>query len=151
MALLLGWRRLAPELSQSMVYGIILGVRHGRINRASPVRLKTKRRFLMVHLYLCLPDRCGQKIHKSKRDRQCKIRKKENVCLFWSYVFSVRTGQTDRGINAPLVIIVSMCEVFSPERRCTRQALQKHYTWPNSRSYRHVWHLPWWGMFPYRY
>ena len=28
----------------------------------------------------------------------------------------------------PLVIIVSMCEVFSPERRCTRHALQKHYT-----------------------
>ena len=26
---------------------------------------------LMVHLYLCLPDRCGQKIHKSKGDRQC--------------------------------------------------------------------------------
>ena len=28
----------------------------------------------------------------------------------------------------PFVIIVSMCEVFSPERRCTRHALQKHYT-----------------------
>ena len=28
----------------------------------------------------------------------------------------------------PLVIIVCMCEVFSPERRCTRHALQKHYT-----------------------
>ena len=28
----------------------------------------------------------------------------------------------------PLVIIVSMCEVFSLERRCTRHALQKHYT-----------------------
>ena len=58
-------------------------------------------RLVMVHLYLCLPDRCGQKIHKSKGDRQCKIGQKENVCLFCSYVFSVRTGQADRGINAP--------------------------------------------------
>ena len=57
---------------------------------------------LMVHLYLCLPDRCGHKIQKSKCDRQCKIGQKENVCLFCSYVFSVRTGQADRGINAPL-------------------------------------------------
>ena len=56
----------------------------------------------MVYLYLCLLDRCGQKIHKSKGDRQCKIVQKENVCLFCSYVFSVRTGQEDRGINAPL-------------------------------------------------
>ena len=56
---------------------------------------------VMVHLYLCLPDRCGQKKHKSKGDRQCKIGQKENVCLFCSYVFSVRTGQADRGINAP--------------------------------------------------
>ena len=56
----------------------------------------------MVHLYLCLPDRCGQKIHKSKGDRQCKIGQKENICLVCSYVFSVRTGQADRGINAPL-------------------------------------------------
>ena len=56
----------------------------------------------MVHLYLCLPGRCGQKIQKSKGDRQCKIGQKENVCLFCSYVFSVRTGQADRGINAPL-------------------------------------------------
>ena len=55
----------------------------------------------MVHLYLCLPDRCGQQIHKSKGDRQCKIGQKENVCLFCCYVFSVRTGQADRGINAP--------------------------------------------------
>ena len=34
---------------------------------------------LMVHLYLCLSDRCGQKIHKSKGDRQCKIGQKENA------------------------------------------------------------------------
>ena len=59
---------------------------------------------VMVHLYLCLPDRCGQKIHKSKGDRQCKIGQKENVCLFCSYVFSVCTGQADIGINAPLDI-----------------------------------------------
>ena len=57
----------------------------------------------MVHLYLFLPDRCGQKIHKSKGDRQFKIEQKENVCLFCYYVFSVRTGQADRGINAPLM------------------------------------------------
>ena len=56
---------------------------------------------IVVYLYLCLPDRCGQKIHKSKGDRQCKIGQKENVGLFFSYVFSVRTGQADRGINAP--------------------------------------------------
>ena len=56
----------------------------------------------MVHLYLCLTDQCGHKIHKSKGDRQCKIGQKENVCLFCSYVFSVRTGQAARGINAPL-------------------------------------------------
>ena len=57
--------------------------------------------FSVVHLYLCLPDRCGQKIHKSKGDRQCKIGQKENVCLFCSYVFSVRAGQVDKGINQP--------------------------------------------------
>ena len=45
--------------------------------------------------------RCGQKIHKSKRDRQCKFGQKENVCLLCSYVFSVGTVQADRGINAP--------------------------------------------------
>ena len=56
---------------------------------------------LMEHLYLSPPDRCGQKIHKSKGDRQCKIVQKENVCLFCSYVFSVRTSQAERGINAP--------------------------------------------------
>ena len=57
----------------------------------------------MVHLYLCLPDRCRHQIHKSKGDRQCKIGQKENVCLFCSYVVSARTGQADRGINAPSV------------------------------------------------
>ena len=25
---------------------------------------------LMVHLYLCLPEQCGQKIHKSKGNRR---------------------------------------------------------------------------------
>ena len=49
-----------------------------------------------------LPDRCGHKIHKSKGDRQCDIGQQENVCLFCSYVFSVRTVQADRGINALL-------------------------------------------------
>ena len=55
----------------------------------------------MVHLYLCLPDRCGQKIHKTKGDRQCEIGQKAKVCPFCSYLFSVRTGQADRGLNAP--------------------------------------------------
>ena len=50
-----------------------------------------------------LPDRCGQKIHKSKGDRQCRIGQKENVCLFCSYVFSVRNSQADKGKNAPLI------------------------------------------------
>ena len=49
----------------------------------------------------CLSAWCGQKIYKSKGDRQCKIGQK-NVCLFCSYAFSVYTGQADRGINAPL-------------------------------------------------
>ena len=40
--------------------------------------------------------------------RQCKIGQKENVCLFCSYVFSVRTGQADRGLKAPLCIQVFM-------------------------------------------
>ena len=61
----------------------------------------------MVHLYLCLPERCGQKIHKSKEDRQCKIGQDENVCLFCSYVFSVRTDQTDRGIMVNLYLFLS--------------------------------------------
>ena len=56
---------------------------------------------IMVHIYLCLPDQCGEKIHKSKGDRQCKIGQKGNVCLFCSYVFSVRNSQAGRGINAP--------------------------------------------------
>ena len=71
---------------------------------ASPQPERYKSTF-MLHLYLCLPDRCGQKIYKSKGDRQCKIGKigqKDNVCLFCFYVFSVRTGQADRGINALL-------------------------------------------------
>ena len=66
---------------------------------------------IMVHLYLCLPDRCGQKIHKSKGDRQCKIGQKENVCLFCSYVFSVCTGQADRGINALLHLCMQVTMV----------------------------------------
>ena len=41
----------------------------------------------MVHLYLCMPDRCWQKIHKSKGDRQCKIGQKKRLsslllCIF---------------------------------------------------------------------
>ena len=57
----------------------------------------------MYTYHLCLHDRCRQKIDKSKGNRQCKIGPKENICLFCSYVFSFRTGQADRGINAPLV------------------------------------------------
>ena len=75
--------------------------------QSSPIPIRRRGKFLslMVHLYLCRPDRCGHQIHESKGDRQCKIRQKENVCLFCSYVFSVRTGQADRGINSPLVIL----------------------------------------------
>ena len=40
---------------------------------------------------------------KSKGDRLCKIGQKENVCLFCSYVFSVRNGQADRGKKAPSI------------------------------------------------
>ena len=68
---------------------------------------------IMVHLYLCLPDQCGQKIHKSKGDRQFKIRPKENVCLFYSYVFFVRTGQAGRGINTPLNIKILKILLFN--------------------------------------
>ena len=46
-----------------------------------------RQRALMVHLYLCLPDQCGQKMHKSKGDRLCKIGQKENICLFCSQFF----------------------------------------------------------------
>ena len=44
------------------------------------------------HLYLCLLDRCGQKIHKSKKDKRFLFVQFYTVCLFYSYVFSVRTG-----------------------------------------------------------
>ena len=71
-----------------------------------------KSTFLMVHLYLCLPDRCGHKIRKSKGDRQCKIGQKETVFLFCSYVFSVRTGQANRCINAPLMETSQMLNHF---------------------------------------
>ena len=63
----------------------------------------------MVHLYLCLSDRCGLKIHKSKGDRQCKIGQIENVCLSCSYVLSARTGQADRGINARAYMVNVAC------------------------------------------
>ena len=66
-------------------------------------------KFGLVHLYPCLPVRCGQKTHKSKGDRQCKIGQKENVSLFCSYVFSVRTGQADRGINPPIKEELHLC------------------------------------------
>ena len=56
----------------------------------------------MVHLYLCLPNQCGQKIHKSKKDRRFRFVHFYTVCLLYSYVFSVRIGQADRGMNAPL-------------------------------------------------
>ena len=57
---------------------------------------------LMVHLYLCLPDRCVQKIHKSKKGRRFHFVQFYTVCLLYSYVFSVRTGQAERSINASL-------------------------------------------------
>ena len=41
---------------------------------------------------------------------------------------SIRLTACNSEYLIPLVIIVSMCEVFSPERRCTRHALQKHCT-----------------------
>ena len=59
---------------------------------------------LMVHSYLCLPDWCGQKIHMSKKDRRFLFVQFYIVCLLYSYVFSVRTGQADRGINAPSML-----------------------------------------------
>ena len=59
------------------------------------------RQSVMVHLYLCLPDRCGQKIHKSKKDRRFLFVQFDTACLLYSKVFSVRTGQADRSINAP--------------------------------------------------
>ena len=58
-----------------------------------------------LHLYLCLPDRCGQNIHKSKKDRRFLLVQFYTVCLLYSYVFSVRTGQAGRGINAPRLVL----------------------------------------------
>ena len=57
--------------------------------RRHPRSLET----LMVHLYLCLPDQCGQKIHKSKKDRRFPFVQFYTVYLLYSYVYSVRTGQ----------------------------------------------------------
>ena len=58
-------------------------------------------RSLMVHLYLCLPDRCGQKIDKSKKDRRffCPILHCLSpllLCIFCPH------RSDSRGINAPL-------------------------------------------------
>ena len=72
----------------------------------------------MVHLYLCLPDRCGQRIHKSKKDRRFYFVQFYTVCLPYSHVFGVRTGQADRGINAPLMVFfilymyISCCRII---------------------------------------
>ena len=52
-------------------------------------------KLLMVHLYFCLPDGCRQKIHKRKRDRRFLFVQFYTVCLLYSYVFSVCTGQAD--------------------------------------------------------
>ena len=41
----------------------------------------------------------GHKIHQSNGDRYCEVGQKENVCLFCSYVFFVRTGQTDQFLS----------------------------------------------------
>ena len=50
---------------------------------------------LMVHLHVCLPERCGQKIHKSKGDRQCKIGKKTSVFFTIMYYLSAPVRQTE--------------------------------------------------------
>ena len=56
----------------------------------------------LVNLYFCLPDRCRQKIHKSKGDRQCKNDKKKISVPFALMCFlCALVRQTDRGINAP--------------------------------------------------
>ena len=44
---------------------------------------------LMMHLYLCLPDQCGQKIHKSKKDRRFLFVQFFSVCLLYSYFFTL--------------------------------------------------------------
>ena len=49
---------------------------------------------MMVHLYLCLPDRCGQKYIRVKETDSVKLDKKK-AFLFCSYLFSVRTGQAE--------------------------------------------------------
>ena len=76
------------------------------------LRLFTK--FVMVHLYLCLPDRCGQKIHKSKEDRQCKIGQKKRLSFFLLCIFCPhRSGRH----LAPLA--VKFCQQKSPGEQTT--------------------------------
>ena len=41
------------------------------VGKKQKVTMVTCMQKCMVHLYLCLPDRCGQKINKSKGDRPC--------------------------------------------------------------------------------
>ena len=48
----------------------------------------------MVHLYLCLPDRCGQNIHKSKKDRRFLFAQFYTFCLLYSYFLSAPIRQT---------------------------------------------------------
>ena len=43
--------------------------------------------------FIPLPDWCGQNIHKSKNIRRFHFVQFYTVCLLYSYVFSVRTGQ----------------------------------------------------------
>ena len=50
----------------------------------------------------------------------------DNSAMSW--LSPIRLSACNGENLIPLVIIVCMCEVFSPERRCTRHALQKHYT-----------------------
>ena len=95
------WSVVCQQMQETTYSSKLSRVRKTKIHQNREFRLPLFYPF-DFYLYLCLPDRCGQKIHKSKGDRQCKIGQKENVRLFCSYVLSVRTVQTDRGINAPL-------------------------------------------------
>ena len=62
----------------------------------------------MVHLYLCLRDRCGQKIHKSKKDRRFLLVQFHTACILYSYVFSVYTGQADHSQSQYTSIIFNL-------------------------------------------
>ena len=77
-------------------------------------------------------------IHHHGRCQTClydrgKIGQKGNICLFCSYVFSVHTGQADRGINAPLHTFCKwekdftyLCLFFS-WRKCSKHLRAQSY------------------------